>query len=134
MTGVRIHGYRDFQRGLRRLSVEASKELHAELKSVAKIVADDARGRVETGPPAGGHIRSSIRPYSTQRGAGVKLGGRRHPYGPWLVYGGRVGRNNSVVRARSRGRYLMPAYRANRRRVLAGMTTALARAVARSGL
>ena len=132
--GVRVIGYRQFQTSLRRLSKEASRELNRELKAIAKDVATDARGHVEVGPAEAGQIRSSVRPYATPKGAGIRMGGARYPYVYWLVFGGHVGRDNSVARARSWGRYLMPAFLRRKPEILRRMRGALGRAVRGSGL
>ena len=93
--------------GLPAMRTEAEQES-------AVIVAVVARGRVPTGPAAGGHAAGSVRATGSQ----VVGGGSRFPYFPWLDFGGRVGRNNSVNRRFIRsGRYIWRSFADSRTRV-----------------
>lgn len=135
MAGIRVRGLAEFRRSVRRISPELDKALTKELKAAGKVVSDSARSGAPIGPAANGHIKSSIRPFAKRKAAGVRMGGARYPYVFWLEYGGRVGRNKSVHRGRSKSGHIVgAAYRRNRVRVFRGIASALPRAVRAAGL
>lgn len=108
---IHVSGLREFNRGLRRLDSEAPKGLRIAGNKAAQIVVDEAKPRVPLGPGKGGHAKTSIKAASTRTAARVSAGGRRFPYYPWLDFGGRVGRRNSVRRPFLReGRYIWRAF------------------------
>lgn len=62
-------------------------------------------------------------------------GGSRAPYYPWLEFGGRVGRKESVSRTFvPGGRYIWPSWTKNRTDILTGMERALADLATESGV
>ncbi len=104
-------------------------------REAALPVARTAKAGVPLGPAKGGHARSSIRVATSRGGVAVRGGGARFPYYPWLEYGGRVGRNNSVYRARvRRGRYIYPALDRHRPEIEQTMNRLIVRAALGSGL
>lgn len=124
---IRISGLREFDRGLRRISSDAPKGLRLAGNRAADIVVAEAKPRVPLGPGRGGHARSSLRAASTRTAARVRAGGARFPYYPWLDFGGRVGRNNSVRRPfLKEGRYIWAAFADRRAEVENELATALA--------
>lgn len=115
---IRITGLNEFRRALRRIDRDAPKGLRKAGNKAADIVVAEAKPRVPVGPAKGGHAKTSIRAASTASAARVRGGGKRFPYYPWLDFGGRVGRNNSVHRPFIKsGRYIWAAFVAERDRV-----------------
>lgn len=83
-----IEGLREFQRDLKALSQELSKEMRSGLKEVGQIVADEAQSRV---PVRSGALKASIKPSATQTQAQVKMGTpKRVPYAGWMDFGGTI--------------------------------------------
>jgi hypothetical protein len=109
---IRVEGLREFSQGLKRLDGDMPKVLRLALKGVGDVVVDDARPRVATKT---GKARKSVRSKSTRTSSTIAGGGARAPWYPWLDFGGKVGRSRSVVRPfNKQGRYIYPAYYANR--------------------
>lgn len=141
-AGIKVDGFRDTQRALKRLAPEVDKALKVELKDVAEIVADTARSLA--GPSAkSGRARGTIRagadgkgPYlaggkkSVRYFAWLDFGGRRpvkgHPrsYGPWYRSGP----------GPKKGRFIYPAIDRNTDTIIDGGTRALAKARDAAGL
>ena len=109
---IHIEGLREFSQGLKRIDDDMPKVLRLGLNSVAGVVVDEAQPRVAS---RSGRARRSVRAKSTRTAVRVAGGGKRVPYYGWLDYGGKVGRSRSVVRPfNKQGRYIYPAYYANR--------------------
>lgn len=109
---LKIDGLRDFQAALKQMDGETQKQLRVVLNTAADSVANDTRRRM---PSRSGRARASVKVASSQREARIKEGAAKAPYVPWLDYGGRVGRARSVSRPFLRqGRYMYPAYHANK--------------------
>ncbi len=90
---------------LRNVSEDIADLVASELEDIAKGVVSDARAKV---PHRTGAAQASYR----ANGTAVSMGDV--PYVPWLEFGGKVGRKNSVSRPYKRGgRYLYPAISAN---------------------
>jgi len=105
---LKIEGLREFSRGLKAMDNDLPKQLRRGLNEVADEVIDLAASRV---PLRTGAARRSLKSKSTRTLVRASGGSSRVPYYPWLDFGGRVGKNNSVVRPfLRRGRYLYPAY------------------------
>lgn len=120
---IDIAGLRDFQRGLKTIDAELPKALRKVLNTVADDVIGLARPHV---PRRSGRAAGSLKASSTQTAVRVKGGGSRAPYYPWLEFGGRVGRKNSVKRASVKGgRYLYPALARERPRLQQKLLDAL---------
>ena len=131
---ISIRGLRELSRTLRQIDSDAPKGLRIAANRAAQIVVDAAKPRVPTGPARGGHARSSIKAASTRTAARVREGGKRFPYMPWLDFGGRVGRGDSVRRPFIKeGRFLWPAYSDNRPLVEAALREGLADVVRSAG-
>lgn len=108
MDAIRIEGLREFNRQLKTLDADLPKALRIALNQAADLVIGEARPRI---PTLTGRARASLKPRSTRTAVRVQAGGRRAPYYPWLDFGGRVGRNRSIVRPfRREGRYLYDSY------------------------
>lgn len=107
---VQVEGLAELQRALRRADTGLARTVTDAVKAAAQPVVDDARRRVPTGPPAGGHARNSIRVVKSGRTVEVRGGGARYPYYMWLEFGGHVGRKHHTYRNRVKGgRYIYPA-------------------------
>lgn len=126
---IRVKGLREFQAHLKALDGETQKQLRVVLNTVAETVAAGASRRV---PRRTGKAAGALRAQSSQREAKVVGGSAKVPYYGWLDFGGRVGRKRSVSRPVVKsGRYMYPAFSANRdtiTRALEDGLTELARA------
>jgi hypothetical protein len=132
---IRIIGLRPLVRSLRRAGAEFPKALKAGFKEAAELIVADAKPKVPTGPPAGGHAVRSIRPSSTASRVSVSEGGARFPYMAWLDFGGKVGPNNSVTRPfRKTGRYIWSSFADRHAEVLDRVDEAVADAARQAGL
>lgn len=129
---VRITGLREFQAALRKMDAGLPKLLRVAFNKVSALVIDYARPRV---PSRSGAARGSLKARSSQREARIAAGGRRAPHYPWLDFGGRVGRNDSVRRPfLTEGRYIYPGLKANRDEITEVMSTALAELARDAGI
>lgn len=129
---IRIKGLKEFRAKLKALDKGAPKQLRLAGNAAAGIVVNTAKPTV---PVLKGRAKASIRAASTQSAARVRGGGARAPYLPWLEFGGRVGRNNSVKRTRVKeGRYIWPGYIRRREEVRNELRDALERAARSAGL
>jgi len=103
-----IEGLDEFRKNLKKIDSDLPKVLRLALNEAANVVVDEAKPRI---PTLTGKARASVKAKSSQREVRIQGGGRRAPYYPWLDFGGRVGRNDSVVRPfYSEGRYIYDAY------------------------
>lgn len=126
LTRIEVHGLREFRRNLRQMDRGLPKGLRVAGNKAAALVVAKAKPKVPTGPAKGGHARDSIRAASTQSAARVAGGGARYPYYPWLDFGGKVGRKDSVRRPFIKeGRYIWAAFSDNRRAVERELADAL---------
>ncbi|HEX7277779.1 MAG TPA: hypothetical protein VF244_10435 [Acidimicrobiales bacterium] len=111
MSGLRVEidGLKDFQKALRAMDGESQKQLRVVFNRAADIVVDTAQPWV---PRRTGAAAKTVRKASDQRSAAVKFGGPKAPYYPWLDFGGKVGRGDSIVRPfKKEGRYVYVALR-----------------------
>jgi hypothetical protein len=105
---IKVDGLAAFSRNLKKLDSDLPKALRIAMNGAADIVVQDARPRV---PRRTGRAAATIKAQSTRTAVRVKMGGRKAPYMPWLDFGGRVGRNRSVVRPYIKdGRYVFRSY------------------------
>lgn len=112
---VRITGLKEFVRDLKKLDRTLPKAVRLGMNDAVNIVVDEAKPRV---PVRTGKARKSIKAKSTTKLARISAGGKRASYYPWLDFGGRVGKNNSVHRpVLKKGRYIYPAYDAKKPQV-----------------
>jgi hypothetical protein len=133
-VAIRVVGLKEFQRNLKKLDHDLPKVLRLALNDVAEVVASDARSLV---PRRSGRAAGSVKARSTQTLARVVGGSNRVPYYPWLDFGGRVGRRNSVSRpVIEGGRYLYPAYfrQRDRGRVQDELSRALIQVARQAGI
>lgn len=129
---IKIEGLREFRAGLKRMDKGLPKGIRIALNSVVDIVVDDARPRI---PRRTGRAAASLKSQSTQTKARIKAGGSRAPYFPWLDFGGRTGRNKSVVRPFfKKGRYVWLSFADKRTEVTEALDDALADVARGAGL
>lgn len=130
---LRIHvtGIRDLQAALRAVDRDLAKELRLGLNEAAQIVLEAARPKV---PVRTGAAAASMKLRSTQRAAGLAVGGSKAPYFGWLDFGGKVGRAHSVKRPYiAGGRYVYPTLHDKRPEVEAKIDEVMARLAERAG-
>jgi len=131
-AAVKVKGLKELQAALKATEDGAQKELRVALNKAADLVAAGAARRV---PVDTGAARRSLRPQSSQREAKVIGGSAKVPYYGFLDFGGRVGINRSVRRPFVKsGRYLWPAYSAQRDQVAKVIAAELDALMARVGL
>lgn len=82
--GVRLEGFREFRRDLRKLQPEVDKQLRKDLRVAAKKVANEAGAHEHRGT---GRYARSIRPYITARGVSI---GSNLPQAGVLHFGGTI--------------------------------------------
>ena len=82
-----------------------------------------------------GRAKASIKARSVRTAVRVQEGGNKAPYMPWLDFGGRTGKNGSVVRPfMKEGRYVWWAFSQRREEVLQAAADAIADAARAAGL
>jgi hypothetical protein len=129
-SGIDVKGLAEFDASMQRLS--------SSLPEVATQVSITAAGMVITSarptvPTRTGRAASSLQVYVTGS-IGTAGGGEGLAYYRWLELGGAAGRNLSVVRPKSEGRYISPAYDREQAAIQAVMEQSLAQACKDSGL
>lgn len=129
---ITITGIREFQKALRSMDANLPKQLRLALNKASDLVITKARPLV---PTRSGRAANSLKVRSSQREARIAAGGSRAPYYPWLDFGGKVGRKNSVDRKFFKeGRYIYPTLRKNRDEVVGIMQIAIADLARDAGL
>lgn len=122
---ITITGLKEFQKSLRAMNTGLPKMLRLVFNDAVGLVVDWARPRI---PQRTGRARGSLKARSSQRTAGIAIGGNRAPWVPWLDFGGE-GRRPGRPAARpflKDGRYVYEGLRVKRAEVTevmsAGMT------------
>lgn len=129
---ITVQGLREFQRSLKDMDANASKQLRVVNNSAAELVARVAAPKV---PSRTGRARSTVKAKSTQLLARVSGGTKRINWFAWLDFGGRVGRKRSVRRTFMKGgRYLWPSYAENREQVQDILVTGMVELATSAGL
>lgn len=102
---ITIDGLKVFQRQLKQFDAQIPKNVKAAMKAAMDVVVEDARPRV---PKRSGKARASIKTFATETRAGVRAGGSRAPYYPWLEFGGRIFTGRNIIKRKwvKGGRYL----------------------------
>lgn len=105
---IQVRGLSEFVRNLGKLDADLPKVIRQGLNEVADVIITDAVPRV---PRRSGAAARSIKARSLRDAVRVVGGSKRVPYYPWLDFGGRVGRDRSVVRPfKKDGRYIYDSY------------------------
>jgi hypothetical protein len=129
---IKVVGLNEFRKGLRQLDRTLPKGVRLALNDAANVLVDATRPGI---PHRTGSAAASLRAQSTQTTARVAVGGPKAPYYPWLDFGGRVGRERSVVRPfYKEGRYLFPTLKKKRNDIQAAMLNALSELARESGI
>lgn len=129
---IKISGLREFQAALKAMDGESQKKLKVALDEASRTVAQGAARRV---PHKTGRAAASLRAQSSQREAKVVGGSKKVPYYGWLDFGGRIGRNKSQRRPFVQGgRYMYPAFSANRESIHKALDKSLKELVRAAGL
>lgn len=129
---IKINGLRELRDALKAAEDATPKALRPALNEGAQELLDYARPQV---PKRTGKARASMKVRSTQRAARVAAGGSRAPWYPWLDFGGRVGRNRSVVRQfYAEGRYIYPTLRKKHEEIVGRIGDAVLRVIREAGL
>lgn len=129
---IKIDGWAEFNRNLRRMDTDLPKMLRLVANEAADIVVDWAAPRV---PTKTGRAAGSLKAKSTRTEARVQGGSRSAPYYPWLDFGGRVGRKRSVAREFVKeGRYIYAGLAANNDAVHMALIGGLLRVAEAAGI
>lgn len=120
---------------LKKADPALQQELKGELKKVATIVANSAKGKV---PSRSGRAAASIKPGATAKGAYVQGGKASVPYYGWLDFGQRkpvsgrprsVGPWKSSGKGPKHGRFIYVALDENRDKVTAAVRKAVSKSI-----
>lgn len=130
---IQIEGLAQLNRALRRLDTEAPKGLRLAHNEAANIVVDAARPMM---PRVSGRAQASVKARSTRTATRVSAGSSRAAYVPWLDYGGegRIKGRPSKREFKKGGRYVYPAFHANRGKVEQVLERSLLKVVSDAGL
>ncbi len=101
---IRIDGLRELSKNLRIVEDGMQKEIAQVFKRAAERVANEARRRIKSRT---GRLAASVRPYGTQRAAGVRMGRKAAPYAGPYEFGGYPEARPFVPE----GRAIYPAFR-----------------------
>lgn len=130
--GIKVVGLNEFRRGLKGIDAGLPKTMRLTLNEVAQAFIGWVRPKV---PKRTGAAAASLKPQSTQSQARIAAGGPSAPHFPWLDFGGRVGKNRSVVRPYiPDGRYVFPTLVERRPDVETVMLKGLAQLASSSGV
>ncbi len=99
VNSVKITGLKEFQEAVRKLGYEAAKDIAEAVGAEASsLVVTRVKPKIPLGPGLGGHARNSVKAVKKGILYEVQAGGPNFPYYPWLDFGGRVGKKQSVRR------------------------------------
>lgn len=136
---IKIDGLREFQKALKDMDGETQKKLKGVLDAAALAVVGGASRRV---PARTGRARASLRARSSQREGRVMGGSAKVPYYGFLDFGnvvgggrGSVGRKDAVPRRFvPEGRYMYPAFHANRDSIYKALQQSIVKLAEEAGL
>lgn len=135
---IRVTGVRELQAALRAIDGESQKQLRLVFNAAADIVVKTAQPHI---PVVTGAASRSLKVSSSQREARVSGGSAKVPYFGWLDYGGKVGHGRqgkntgkTVRPFEPGGRYVYPAYNAQRQAITAILEKGMADLIASAGL
>jgi hypothetical protein len=117
---VGIIGLRALRRDIARMTEDYRGPLYDAIKAAGREVCDPIANRAREALPMSdrqadrthrpGALLGSVRVYSTKTGAGVRMGGAKTSFAPWIEFGGRRHKPHESIREKKpRGRYLYPA-------------------------
>lgn len=129
---IKIDGLSQFVNNLKKINADLPKTVRVGFNDAAQIIVDYAQPRM---PHDSGRAAASVKVKSTRTAVRVSEGGNRAPYVPWLDFGGKIGRNKSIVRQFYReGRYLYAGLAAEGDQIYAAIVKALLDAVEAAGI
>ncbi len=103
---IAVEGLAEFSRALKKLDADLPKLIRVTNNEAANLLINKTRQKM---PSRSGKAQNSLKARSTRVSARVSIGGPKAPYVPWLDFGGKTGRNKSVIRPFYKdGRYLYP--------------------------
>lgn len=124
---IRLVGLKELSRSLRQVEAGLQKEIGRAFKRAADKVAQDARRRV---PKRSGKLAGSIRPFGTQKKAGVRMGRSSVPYAGPIEFGGYPASRPFVPK----GRYIYPSFKESMPVVQRDLAKELEGLIKRAGL
>lgn len=124
---VRIDGLRELSRALKAVEDGMQKEVAGVFKRAAEKVASRARSRIRS---RSGRLAGSLRPFGTQRKAGVRMGRKAVPYAGPYEFGGYPAGRPFVAE----GRAIYPTFVEEAGNVRRDVADGLAELIQRAGL
>jgi hypothetical protein len=129
---IAIKGLAEFSRALGKFDKDRAKLIRTANNSAADIL---IKKTVPVIPRKTGAAANSLTARSTRTSVRIAVGGTKAPYYPWLDFGGKTGRNKSVVRPFYKsGRYLYVQLGKNKDAIAYAQLDALADVARGSGL
>jgi len=129
---VEITGGRELRKALKQIDTELGKELRTGFKGIAQAIVDKVTPHV---PRLTGNAAGSYKARGGQRGAAIAFGGPKAEYAPWLEFGGKVGKKNSVERPFIKeGRWLYPTIKSEREQLIEATDDLIDKVVEHAGL
>ena len=129
---IAVEGLKELTKALRDVDKDLPKLIRLAANDAANILIDKTR---PTMPSRTGRAKGSLKARSTRTSARVSIGGAKAPYVPWLDFGGKTGRNKSVIRPFIKeGRYLYPTLAKYRDDIVDNMQENLQDIVRQAGL
>ncbi len=129
---ISVRGLAEFQRALKKLDSELPKMVRLANNEAADLLISKIQPVI---PTITGKAKNSLKARSTRTSARIAIGGKRAPYVPWLDFGGKTGRNKSVVRPFIKeGRYVYPTLAKYRDEISEKQYEALAAVARQAGL
>lgn len=129
---IGIEGLNEFSRALNKFDKDSAKMVRTANNTAADLLISKTQPLI---PSRTGKAKNSLKARSTRTSARIQVGGNKAPYYPWLDFGGRTGRNKSVVRPfYKEGRYLYPTLRKNRDAIAALQYESMAAVARAAGL
>lgn len=128
---IEVTGLRELRTQLKAMDADLPKQVKVALNAAAELVISYAKPKI---PKRSGAAAASLKARSGQLDARIAAGGRRAPYYPWLDFGGKVGRADSVDRPfYTEGRYIYVGLRENRAEITEVMAKGLTELAAGAG-
>lgn len=129
---IKVEGLNEFTRALKKLDADLPKLIRVANNDAANLLIQKTRQVI---PSNSGKAKNSLVARSTRTSARITVGGPRAPYYPWLDFGGKTGRNKSVVRPFFKeGRYLYPTLRKYRDEIMAKQYEGMVDVARKAGL
>ena len=128
---IEVQNLREVRAALRQVETGAGKELAAASKEAANVAAPSVESLI---PRRTGRTASTVRPFGTQTGGGLRAGGAKAPHFGWLDFGGKRPRDRSSRPRVKAGRYMYPGIERKEEAIVDTFEKALDRLLRRVGL